>query len=87
MGDNKQHYHNTGQADASTRDYSPPHGVVDELTSSKEGAEKNSLENKAYDEGYFGAKAQTDVVNGNYSPPSDSAAKEAYDKVWEANKK
>ena len=79
MGDNKQHYHNKGQGDASTRDYHPPSGLG--------GIEKKIEETEAYDAGYFGARAQEDVANGRYAPPSDSTAKEAYDKVWEANKK
>ena len=81
MGDNKQHYHNKGQGDSSTRDYQPPPKLGS--------IEKKIEETDAYDEGYFGAKAQADVANGSYNPPSAeySAAREAYDKAWEANKK
>jgi hypothetical protein len=59
MPDNKQHYHDKGEADAQNRDYNPPHGLFDSLTTwSERGSERNSEENDAYNKGYENGKEQ-----------------------------
>lgn len=84
--DPKQHYHDKGQRDAADRDYEPPHGVVDDLTTwSESGMRRNSEENRAYDQGYFNSRGQSDGAKNSYNPPSDSEAKEAYDDAWRAS--
>lgn len=61
MSNSKQHYHNKGEADAQKRDYTPPHGIFDSLTTwSERGMEKNCEENKAYSAGYKNGKEQKD---------------------------
>lgn len=80
MSSNKEHYHNKGQEDAHDRDYDPPHGVADSLTTwSDSGMERNREENRAYDDGYYHSRGQDDSNDGRYRPPSDSNDREAYD--------
>ena len=87
MSNNKEHYHNKGQEDAHNRDYDRPHGLGSEITTwSSSGMEKNSEENRAYDDGYFHSRGQDDANEGKYNPPSDSADREAYDAGYEGAK-
>lgn len=82
----KQSYHDQGQRDAEGRNYKPPHGVVDDLTTwTESGMKKNSEENRAYDRGYFNSRGQSDGARNSYKPPSDSDAKEAYDSAWRSS--
>jgi|GEM_PF-1427108 hypothetical protein len=87
MSDNLEYYHNKGEQDANDRNYDPPHGVLDSLTTwSDSGTERMIEENTAYDQGYFHTRGQIDYGDNDYSPPHDSDAKEAYDEGWEAAK-
>jgi hypothetical protein len=84
MSNNLEYYHNKGQEDAQSRDYEPPHGFFDELTTLN--SERLIEENEAYDQGYFHTLGQIDQGDDDYDPPSDLNAKEAYDEGWEAAK-
>jgi hypothetical protein len=84
--DPKEYYHNKGQQDAGGRDYKPPHGIFDDLTTwSSDGMRQNTEENKAYDQGYFSSRGQSDGAANSYKPPSDADSKEAYDEAWQAS--
>lgn len=87
MGTHSNYYHNKGEIDAANNNYSPPHGLMDEmLTWSHAGTTCNIEENKAYDQGYFHTRGQIDQGGNDYSPPSDSECRAAYDAGWEAAK-
>lgn len=64
MSNSKEHYHNKGEADAQRRDYDPPHGLFDSLTTwSERGIERNNEENEAYRSGYANGKEQREENN------------------------
>lgn len=49
----KEYYHNKGEKDRSEGTYKPPHGIIDDLTTwSRDGMEKNRIENDSYNEGW-----------------------------------
>jgi hypothetical protein len=53
VGNNKEHYHNKGQSDASDNKYEPPHGIIDDLTTwSDWRTKKHREENESYNEGW-----------------------------------
>ena len=74
--DEKEKWHKEGQKDSSNGEYKRPFSGG--LLSTSEDFERN----KAYDVGYFCAKANADAETGKYNPPGIPGEKEIYDKAW-----
>lgn len=86
MTTNKGRYHNDGEDDAKDRDYDPPHGIVDDLTTwSRDRMQRNADDNTGYDKGYFNSRGQADGAANKYDPPSGSDTREIYNNAWESS--